>query len=140
METKIDSQELGLVITFGLMKFSPKELYHKAAMMLTADNIIVFDDMIINSIESSTGIKHHKARATISLTDVGYVVDERLLGRRELKNYHRLSVTSKDGNNSLILFYPKTEAKSAKAFIDQLKEFKIEVAKGKSDISLRTKL
>jgi len=136
MEAIIESQESGLAITFGLMKFSPKELYHHAALMITAESVISFDDMIIDVCETSSNKKFHKAKMVLPLGEIGYVIDEELTGRRELKNYHRLSMTSKDGLRSLILFYPKKEKKSALAFINQLKAFKIEVAKGKSDISL----
>lgn len=136
MEAIIESQESGLVITFGLMKFSPKELYHHAALMITADSVIAFDDTVIDVCETSSSKKFHKAKMVLPLGEIGYVIDEELIGRRELKKYHRLSITSKDGLRSLILFYSKKEKKSALAFINQLNAFKIEVAKGKSDISL----
>lgn len=136
METKIESQELGLVMLFGLIKFHPQELYHHSVLMITTDGILAFDDMLIDLSDPASKTNYHKSRTQIHLSEIGFVTDEKLVGRKELKNYHRLTINSKDGNRALVFFYSKKEKKNAKKFLNQLKQLKVEVAKGKGNISI----
>lgn len=135
METRIESQEFGIAIVFGLMKFSPQELFHHAALMITHDDVLVFDDMIIDHVDSDSKTNYHNARFNIKLADIGFTTNEKLIGRKELRGYHRFTISVKNGDSLLVFFYSKKEKKSAKSFLDQLRRMKIEVAKGKSDIS-----
>lgn len=136
MKTIIESQELGLVMFFGLVKFSPRERYHQAAVMITADEVLVFDDTKIDIVDEESQTNYHKARVKMSLANIAFVTDEKLVGRRKLRGFHRIVITSKGGGEMIVVFSLKKENRNRKRFLKQLRDFKIEVTKGKADISV----
>ncbi|MDY0177905.1 MAG: hypothetical protein RBR85_01520 [Bacilli bacterium] len=135
METKIEAQEYGIALVFGLMKFSPKELFHHAALLATHDSILVFDDETIDLVDDKSQINYHNARFAIKLKEIGFATDEKLIGRKDLRGFHRFTISVENGDSILIFFYPKKSKKAAKELLAHLRRFKIEVAKSKSDIS-----
>jgi len=136
MKTIIESQELGLAMFFGLVKFSPRERYHQAAIMVTIDEVLIFDDTKIDLIDEGGKTKYHQARFKMHLTNIAFVTDEKLVGRRKLKGWHRIVLSSKNGREIIVIFSPRKQNKNRKRFLKQFRDFKIEVAKGKADISI----
>lgn len=136
MNTIIESQERGLVMFFGLVKFSPKERFHQAAIMITVEEVLVFDDTRIDLIDEDAKTKYHKARFKMNLSDIAFVTDEKIKGKRKLRGWHRIVITNKSGQEIIVIFSNRKGNKNRKIAIRQLRDLKIEVNKGKADVSI----
>jgi hypothetical protein len=134
MKTIHESEELSLASIKGLMKFEPRDLFRPSTLLITIDEILAFDDTKSKTVSDLNNTQTRNKKVSVALTDIDYVIDEKLIKRKELRGYHRLTINAKNGEHIIVIFYPSKERYRARAFIKILKDLKIEVAKGKSNV------
>lgn len=140
MKMSLDENEKILEMLSGLFQFNESEQFTQAAIAVTDDELVFYDDNAPDEKQTIRYVYHIKKR--ISLENVLLVLDEKIKKNKFLKNMGRLNFIveeeDEDGDiepTEVLFYYYLNDRRAAETFLDELKKLKIKTKKRKIDLN-----
>ena len=140
MKINLDEYKNIRELVSGLFQFDPTQKFTQAALAVTDEELLFYDDNAPDEKESIHYIYHIKKR--IKLDKVVVALDEKIKKNKYLKDMGRINflVEEEDeegdtDNVEVIFYYYLTDKGQAESFINELKSLNVKVKKRKVDLS-----
>ena len=120
MKLSLDEYEKVKALISGLFQFGENELYSQAALAVTDTELFLYDDH--RPTDKNGGVYHYQIKKRYKISDIDFILDERITKNPDLCNNGRLYFYSEDENKSFEFYYFLNDKKEVSDFLKILKE------------------
>ena len=132
MKVVLESQEKIKVVVPGLYQFNESKQFTQAALAITEEELIIYDDSKPDSKTDSQA--YFAARKKVDIKDILHLLVENIIGKFEVEGMMRLNFILKSIKESFFFYFKGNDNHYVKLLVKQLKKHKVEISKRKVNL------
>ena len=126
MRVNLDEYDKVIALISGLYQFEENELFSQAALAVTEDEFLFYDDH--RPTDKNNGVYHYVIKKRLKVNKYDFVVDETLKGNADLSNYGRLFFYSTDEDRCFEFYYMVNDRREVNKFLKELKKLGLDTS------------
>lgn len=118
MKINLDEYDNVNSLISGLFQFGENELFSQAALGVTEEEFLLYDDH--RPTDKNNGVYHYTVKKRFKVNKYDFVIDETIRGNPELSNYGRLFFYSTDEERCFEFYYMVNDRREVNKFLKYL--------------------